>query len=352
MSEAPVSEVVSPGRWDVSPGRWDVAVVGATGLVGRTMLRVMEERRFPIRRLFLFASERSAGTSVRFRGVDLIVEPLREDRLRSCGARMALFSAGAEVGRGFAPVAAKAGMIVADNSSAFRMSDAVPLVVPEVNGHRIPAGPGIVANPNCSTIQLVMALKPLHDRWRARRVVVATYQSVTGAGMRGVAQWEAEAAGRAVERPKFPHRIAGNLIPHIDEFLPDGSTREEEKMRRETPKIMEAPTLAVSATCVRVPVSGGHSEAVTVEFEAPVEVGEAREALRAAPGVRLVDDPAGYAYPMPITAAGRDEVFVGRVRRDPTVESGLSLWIVADNLRKGAATNAVQILERWGTQAS
>jgi aspartate-semialdehyde dehydrogenase len=334
------------GQADRSNG-WDVAVVGATGLVGRTMLRVLEERDFPVRRLVAFASERSAGTTVRFAGREVPVQRLDVSTLRACGAQVVLFSAGAAVSRVFAPVAVEAGMIVIDNSSAFRMDEGIPLVVPEVNGHRIAAGPGIISNPNCSTIQLVVALKPIHDRWGVRRVVVATYQSVTGAGQGGSEQLRLELAGSAVAVRRFPHPIAGNLIPQIDAVLEDGSTKEEEKMRLETPKIMEVPGLRVSATCVRVPVTGGHSEAVTVECEQAFEMEEVRSVLRDSPGIVLLDEPARGVYPMPITAEGRDEVFVGRVRRDTSVPNGLSLWVVADNLRKGAATNAVQIAERW-----
>jgi aspartate-semialdehyde dehydrogenase len=226
------------------------------------------------------------------------------------------------------------------------MDPDIPLVVPEVNGQLVSLKPGIIANPNCSTIQMVVVLKPLHDRYRIRRVVVATYQSVTGAGQRGVEQLKDEIGNEGRKGVgKFPHPIAYNLIPQIDEFLEDGSTKEEQKMVRETTKIMDDPSIRVSATCVRVPVTGGHSESVTIEFERPVDVSEARDILQSAPGVVVVDDPSNRKYPMPIHSDGRDEVFVGRIRRDPSVEHGLNLWIVADNLRKGAATNAVQIAE-------
>ncbi len=326
---------------------WDVAVVGATGLVGRTMLRVLAERRFPVGRLMLFASERSAGQTIEFRGRREVVRALDEDSLRSSGAQIALFSAGASVSRIFAPIASSAGMLVVDNSSAFRMDVEIPLVVPEVNGHRIPGSSGIIANPNCSTIQMVVAIKPLHDRWKIRRVVVATYQSVTGAGARGSEQLREELEGRSPVQRKFAHTIAGNLIPQIDEVLEDGSTKEEEKMVRETAKIMEDADLRVAATCVRVPVTGGHSEAVNIECERPFNIEEVREVLRSAPGVVVLDEPDKGVYPMPVMAEGRDEVFVGRIRRDSSVPNGLSLWIVSDNLRKGAATNAVQIAEMW-----
>jgi aspartate-semialdehyde dehydrogenase len=309
------------------------------------MIRVLEERNFPVDRLTLFASARSAGTLLHFRGVDIPVMPLSEESLRNSGAQIALFSAGASVSRTFAPVAAQAGAVVVDNSSAFRMDPAIPLVVPEVNPALLRRHKGIIANPNCSTIQMVVALKPLHDAFGIRRIVVATYQSVTGAGQRGYDQLMAEVGGQTAPIRKFPHRIAFNCIPHIDEFEEDGYTREETKMIRETVKIMGDPGIRVTATCVRVPVTGGHSEAVNIECSRPATVEAARELLMHAPGVVLIDDPARECYPMPADAAGRDEVFVGRVRRDPTVPNGLSLWIVSDNLRKGAATNAVQIAE-------
>ena len=330
--------------------RYTVAVVGATGMVGRTMIQVLEERQFPVRRLVLFASARSAGTMLRFGGDDIAVQALTEDALRDSRARFALFSAGASVSRAFAPVAASAGAVVVDNSSAFRMDPGVPLVVPEVNPQAIHRHGGIIANPNCSTIQMVVALKPLHDAFGIRRIVVSTYQSVTGAGQRGYDQLMAEVHGQTAPVPKFPHRIAFNCIPHIDTFEENGYTREEMKMMRETVKIMGDPELLVTATCVRVPVTGGHSESVNIECARAVSVDEAQMLLRRAPGVTLVDDPVRDCYPMPADAAGRDQVFVGRIRRDPTVPNGLSLWIVADNLRKGAATNAVQIAELVAAQ--
>jgi len=238
-------------------------------------------------------------------------------------------------------------MLVIDNSSAFRMDPDVPLVVPEVNPLMVRRHKGIIANPNCSTIQMVVALKPLHDRFGIRRIVVATYQSVTGAGQRGLDQLMAELAGDVAPLPKFPHPIACNVIPQIDEFQDDGYTREERKMMEETRKILGEPSLRIVATCVRVPVVGGHGEAVTVEFERPFALEEVRSLLESAPGVVVVDDPVSRLYPMPVTAKDRDEVFVGRLRRDPSAENSLSLWIVADNIRKGAATNAVQIAEEW-----
>jgi aspartate-semialdehyde dehydrogenase len=324
---------------------YTVAVVGATGLVGRKMLQVLEERKFPMKKVRLLASERSAGTSIRFTGKPVTVEKLSRESF--AGVDVALFSAGASVSKEYAPVAVEAGTLVIDNSSAFRMDPAVPLVVPEVNRDMIFRHRGIIANPNCSTIQMVVALKPLHDRWKIRRIVVATYQSVTGAGKRGLSQLEDELAKRPVRETKFPHQIAFNILPQVDVFLEDGYTKEEHKMINETKKIMGDDSILVSATCVRVPVYGGHSEAVNVEFQRPFDVAEVREALRTAPGVILEDEPARSAYPMPLNAWERDDVFVGRLRRDPTVPNGLDLWVVSDNLRKGAATNAVQIAQEW-----
>lgn len=323
----------------------DIAVVGATGLVGRKMIQVLEERNFPVGRLRLLASERSIGKSIDFRGKAYPVEKISAGAFR--GIEIALFSAGAAVSRQFSPEAVKAGALVIDNSSAFRMDPKVPLIVPEVNPRQIIFHHGIIANPNCSTIQMVVALKPLHDRWKIRRIVVATYQSVTGAGKRGADQLEAEVDGRTDFVRKFPHPIAFNCLPQVDEFFEDGYTREEHKMINETKKIFGDDTIKVSVTCVRVPVYGGHSEAVNVEFEKSFDIHEVREALRHAPGVCVQDDVAHSIYPMPVAAHDKDDVFVGRIRRDETVKHGLHLWIVSDNLRKGAATNAVQIAEEW-----
>jgi aspartate-semialdehyde dehydrogenase len=320
----------------------DVAVVGATGLVGRTMVRVLEERKFPVNRLVPLASERSVGKEIQFNGKMVAVQKLVPERFRN--VQIALFSAGASVSKEFAPHAVKAGTIVIDNSSAFRMVDDVPLVVPEVNRSQTFKHKGIIANPNCSTIQMVVVLKPLHDLFRIKRVVVSTYQSVTGAGQRAVTQLEDELANRAPREKKFPHRIAYNCLPHIDVFFDDGYTKEEMKMKLETNKIM-GEDINVTATTVRVPVLGGHSESVNIEFEKECSVRDVREALRAAPGVVLQDDPANNVYPMPITAFDKDDVFVGRIRKDDTIPHGINLWIVSDNVRKGAATNAVQIAE-------
>jgi aspartate-semialdehyde dehydrogenase len=324
-----------------------VIVAGATGLVGRKMIQVLEERNFPVERLIPLASERSAGQKITFRGEMFTVQTLTSDSITNGKAPVALFSAGASVSREYAPIAANNGTLVIDNSSAFRMEPDVPLVVPEVNRDAIFKHKGIIANPNCSTIQMVVALKPLHDRYRIKRVVVSTYQSVTGAGKKGYDQLMDELNHVQQPTKKFPHPIAFNCLPHIDVFLPDGFTKEEHKMMDETRKIMGDDSIKVSATCVRVPTIGGHSESVNIEFEKPVQLQEAIELLRNAPGITLQDDPASNHYPMPINAHEKDDVFVGRIRIDPTVEHGLQLWIVSDNIRKGAATNAVQIAEEW-----
>ncbi|MCX7985201.1 MAG: aspartate-semialdehyde dehydrogenase [Bacteroidetes bacterium] len=321
---------------------YTVAVAGATGLVGRTMIKVLEERNFPVETLIPLASSRSVGKEIQFRGKPYTVQELTPEAFK--GVDIALFSAGATVSVDVAPKLRKYGTVVIDNSSAFRMDENVPLVVPEVNKHAIFKHKGIIANPNCSTIQMVVVLKPLHDVFRIKRVVVSTYQSVTGAGQKGVDQLEDEIAGRPLRAPKFPHQIAYNVIPHIDVFYENGYTKEELKMINETKKIMED-NIPVTATTVRVPVLGGHSESVNIEFEQPCTVEEVKAILRKAPGVVLLDDPQTNLYPMPITAFGKDEVFVGRIRKDYTVKSGINVWIVADNVRKGAATNAVQIAE-------
>ena len=323
----------------------NVAIAGATGLVGRKMIQVLEEREFPLNSLRLLATARSAGSTLEFRGVPIIVEELTERSFE--GVDLALFSAGAGVSRDFAPIAAARGTLVIDNSSAFRMDPNVPLVVPEVNPADIEQHRGIIANPNCSTIQMVVALKPLHDRWKITRVVVSTYQSVSGAGKRALRQLESEIAHEPLSERKFPHQIAFNALPQVDVFVEEGFTREEIKMVQETRKILGDDSLQIAPTCVRVPVVGGHSESVNVEFERPFDLEELVESLRRAPGVCVQDDVSQAIYPMPIWAHGKDDVFVGRIRRDRTVASGVHLWIVSDNLRKGAATNAVQIAEAW-----
>lgn len=322
-----------------------VAVAGATGLVGRKMIEVLEERRFPVGELRPLASKNSIGKTVRFKGSNIPVQELTQESFT--GVDIALFSAGASVSKEFADASVKAGTLMIDNSSAFRMVEGVPLVVPEVNPGDIFKHKGIIANPNCSTIQMVVALKPLHDRWGIKRVVVSTYQSVTGAGKKAVDQLVAELAKDITVAKKFPHPIAYNALPQIDVFCDDGYTKEEHKMVNETKKIMGDQSIKVSATCVRIPALGGHSESVNIEFEKPFTIKEIRETLQTAKGICVQDDIQMNMYPMPIWAHEKDDVFVGRIRRDDSIENGLNLWIVSDNLRKGAATNAVQIAEEW-----
>ena len=321
---------------------YSVAVAGATGLVGRTMMTVLEEQNFPVGKLVPLASARSEGMEVLFHGKPVKVHTLTGDSF--AGVDFALFSAGAGTSKEFSPKAVKHGTVVIDNSSAFRMDPDVPLIVPEVNPEDAFKHHGIIANPNCSTIQMVVVLKPLHDAFGIKRVVVSTYQSVTGAGKKGVNQLEDEIAKAPLREKKFPHPIAFNILPHIDVFLEDGYTKEEQKMTLETKKIMGA-NIPVTATTVRVPVFGGHSEAVNIEFERRCTPERVREILSHAPGVIVEDDPSKNVYPMPINAYGKNEVFVGRIRKDFSIANGINLWIVSDNIRKGAATNAVQIAE-------
>ncbi|MBP7176067.1 MAG: aspartate-semialdehyde dehydrogenase [Thermoclostridium sp.] len=323
--------------------KFKFAVVGATGMVGSTFLKVLEERKLPIEEIYFFASSKSAGKTITFLGKDYIVEELTE-RSFDRGIDIALFSAGGGTSKTFAPIAAQKGCVVIDNSSAWRMDPEVPLVVPEVNPEDILWNKGIIANPNCSTIQAVVALKPLHDKYVLKRVVYSTYQAVSGAGVAGWKDLENGLKGEAPQ--KFTHPIANNCLPHIDVFTENGYTKEELKMVFETRKIMGLPNLRVTATTVRVPVFNGHSESINVEFEKPFDLAELKEALRSFPSIVVQDDPANNLYPMPITASDKDEVFVGRIRRDESVESGVNLWVVADNIRKGAATNAVQIAQK------
>lgn len=322
-----------------------VAVVGATGLVGAVILKVLEERQFLVSVLLPVASERSVGRTVRFAGSEVPV--VSAETALAARPQIALFSAGAAVSRKLAPRFAAIGCRVVDNSSCWRMDPSVPLVVPEINGDVLGASDMIVANPNCSTIQMLLPLAPLHRRWGIRRIVVSTYQSVSGTGYKALAQMEAERVGRQWgEYPAvYPHPIDLNILPHIDDFLDSGYTKEEMKMVNETHKILADPGIAVSPTTVRVPVTGGHSESVNVELCRDFDLSEVRSVIASAPGCVLQDDPSAAVYPMPLYAQGRDEVFVGRIRRDPTVPYGLSLWCVADNLRKGAAVNAVQIAQ-------
>jgi aspartate-semialdehyde dehydrogenase len=324
-----------------------VAVVGVTGAVGQTTLKILEERKFPVKDLRVFASERSAGKTVAFGGETLRVEKLDHEAFK--GVEIALFSAGSAQSREFAPVAVKAGAVVVDKSSAFRMDPAVPLVVPEVNAHAVKGHAGIVACPNCTSIVTVMPLKPLHDAGRLRRVIATSYQAVSGAGVNGVEELRTQtlawARGEAMVPRYFAHQIAFNVIPHIDKFGDNGYTGEEMKLVHEVRKILELPDLLVSPTTVRVPVFTAHSVAVNVETEVPVGVARAWEVLAAFPGLTLWDEPAQQRYPMPVDVEGQDDCFVGRVRPDLTTPNGLNFWVVGDQLRKGAALNGVQIAE-------
>jgi len=319
-----------------------VAVVGATGLVGSKMLQVLEERGFPVTRLLPVASERSVGKTVKFRGKRHKIIGLSDAVAKK--PDVAIFSAGGSVSKEWAPKFAEAGTVVIDNSSAWRMDPSKKLVVPEVNAGVLTRHDKIIANPNCSTIQMVVALKPLYDRYGIRRIVVSTYQSVTGTGVKAVRQLMNERKGKTGDRA-YPYQIDLNLLPHIDVFLENGYTREEMKMVNETQKIMGDDRIRVTATTVRVPVIGGHSESVNVEFERDFDLDELRRLLAQSPGIVVVDDPTSLRYPMPLDAHDKDEVFVGRLRRDESQPNTLNLWVVSDNLRKGAATNAIQIAE-------
>jgi aspartate-semialdehyde dehydrogenase len=329
-----------------------IAVVGATGLVGRTMLEVLEELNFPVEELLPAGSAASAGKKLEFGGKSWTVKTV--ESVLAAAPDVALFSAGGDVSKEWAPRFAEAGTTVIDNSSAWRMDPACPLVVPEVNGDAIGVNDRIIANPNCTTMQLVMVLKPLHDAYGIKRGVVSTYQSITGTGKAAIAQLESERSGQEPEAPVYPHPIDLNCLPHCDVFGDNGYTREEMKVWNETKKILRDESVAVTCTAVRVPVMGGHSESVFLEFKRPFELETVRAQLVAFPGVVVEDDPATNTYPMPRNAAGKNEVFVGRIRRDLANPNGLHLWIVADNLRKGAATNTVQIAQylheqgRWG----
>ena len=320
-----------------------VAVVGATGLVGREMLKVLEERKIVISELFPVASQKSIGTSIVFHGRP--VKVIGIDQAVSLKPNVALFSAGGTTSLNWAPKFVEVGTTVIDNSSAWRMDPNVPLVVPEVNPNSINADSKIIANPNCSTIQLVVALSPLHKAFGLERVVISTYQSVTGTGKPGIEQLEREEQGVVVDSPAYPHQIHRNCIPHCDVFLENGYTKEEMKLVNESRKILGVPELRVTATAVRVPVVGGHSESVNVTFNKRTSVEEIRAVLAQSPGVVIQDDTATNIYPLPAHAHGKDDVFVGRIRRDESEKNAFNLWVVSDNLRKGAATNAVQILE-------
>ncbi len=318
------------------------AVVGATGMVGRTMIKVLEERNFPVTELIPAASEKSVGKELIFRGKPVKVVSVT-DAIKAKPV-FAIFSAGASASKEWAPEFAKAGTVVIDNSSAWRMDKNVPLVVPEINSHAIRKGDKIIANPNCSTIQMVMALAPLHRKYRIKRLVIATYQSVTGTGVKAVKQMENERRGIKGEMA-YAYQIDMNCFPHGGTFQSDGYTTEEQKLIDETRKILEDQSIMVTATVVRIPVVGGHSEAVNAEFETDFDINDVRRLINEFPGVVVYDNPTELKYPMPILSHNRDEVFVGRIRRDLSREKCLNLWIVSDNIRKGAATNAIQIAE-------
>ena len=327
-----------------------VAVAGATGAVGTEMLRVLEKRSFPVKELRALASARSKGKRLKFRGEDVTVEVLSHGSFE--GAEIALFSAGAARSKEFAQSAVQAGCVVVDNSSAFRMDPKVPLVIPEINARRVKEHKGIVANPNCTTIVALVAVWPIHQKAGVRRMVVASYQAASGAGARAMAELESQTRdvleGREAKPEAFPHPIAFNLFPHVGEFGPDGYCTEETKLIDETQKIFEDPDILVTGTTVRVPVFRAHSEAINLELASALSPEEAREILRKAPGVKVVDEPDQARYPTPLQAAGEDDVLVGRIRRDPTVEHGLNIWVSGDQLLKGAALNAVQIAELLG----
>lgn len=320
----------------------NIAIVGATGMVGRTFLKVLDQRNFEIDNLYLFSSKKSAGSIVKFRDKEYIVEELNEDSF-SRDIDIALFSAGGSVSKKFAPIAKENGVIVVDNSSAWRMDKDIPLVVPEVNPQDINWNNGIIANPNCSTIQSVVPLKVLHENFKIKRVIYSTYQAVSGSGIGGIMDLENGINGE--ENKKYPHQIAYNCIPHIDDFMENGYTKEEIKMIEETKKILNDQDIRVTATTVRVPVKYGHSVSINIEFEKEFELDKVYELLKSVDGIVVVDDIKNNTYPMAIDVEGKDEVYVGRIRRDYSVDNGINMWVVADNIRKGAATNTVQIAE-------
>ncbi|EHK2440344.1 aspartate-semialdehyde dehydrogenase [Clostridium perfringens] len=318
---------------------YNVAIVGATGNVGRKFLEILEERNFPVKELYLFASKRSAGKTLKFKGEDVLVEELCEANIKNKKIDFALFSAGGSVSLEFAPIFAKHGAVVIDNSSAWRMDKEVPLVVPEVNPEDVKWHKGIIANPNCSTIQAMVALKPLYDKYGIKRIVYSTYQAVSGAGIQGILDLQEGTT------KKFPYPILGNVIPHIDVFLDNGYTKEEIKMIEETKKILHDDNLRITATTVRVPVLNAHSESINVELNSEFELENVIDLFNSSKGIIVHDDVENLKYPTPLELSGKDEVFVGRIRRDFSLDNGLNLWVVADNIRKGAALNAIQIAE-------
>ncbi|HEY5895182.1 MAG TPA: aspartate-semialdehyde dehydrogenase [Chthoniobacterales bacterium] len=326
---------------------YHVAIAGATGAVGAEMIRVLERRNFPVGKLTLLASSRSAGKKFTFRGEELTVQELKADSFN--GVQIALFSAGAGISRTFAPHAVEAGAVVVDNSSAFRMEKGVPLIIPEINGADVSWHKGIIANPNCTTAVTLMALHPLHQEFGVTRVIASSYQAVSGTGAAAILELEnqvkAIVEGSDVPRNVYPHQIAFNVLPHVDSFLENGYTKEEMKMQNEGQRILHHPTFKASVTCVRVPVYRAHSVAVTAEFERPVSLEKAREVLSKAPGLKLVDDPSNNLYPLPLNVAGEDDCQVGRLRLDVALDNALSFWVSGDQILKGAALNAVQIAE-------
>lgn len=323
------------------------AVVGATGAVGEEVLKVLDKRKFPLRKLILLASKRSAGKSLTFRGKKIVVQELTEQSFE--GIDMAIFSAGANISLKFAPIAAKAGCVVIDNSSAFRMDKNVPLVIPEINPEALRKHKGIIANPNCTTIVTLMALWPLHKKFGVRRIIASSYQAVSGTGVEAIRELEQQVKqsvhGELITKEVYPHQIAFNVLPHVDTFLPNGYTKEEMKMENEGRKIMSLPGFRASVTCVRVPVYRAHSVAVTAEFEKPITPASARAVLRKAPGIDVFDDLEKGEYPTPLAVTGKDNCEVGRIRKDIAFDNGLSFWVVGDQVLKGAALNAVQIAE-------
>ena len=324
------------------------ALVGATGVVGEMARKILEEKKLPISEYVFFASKKSAGKQIKFMNKEYVVKELTEKSFDE-GFDFAIFSAGGEVAKKYAPIASNKGCIVIDNSSAFRMNNDVPLIVPEVNPEEIKNNKGIIANPNCSTIQAVVALKPLDDKYKIKRIIYSTYQAVSGAGMKGLLDLEAGIENykkSEYKLEKFPYPIFDNCLPHIDVFLENGYTKEEEKMINETKKILKRPDLKVTATTVRVPVTNSHSESINIEFENQFEIEDIIETLKNAKGIIVQNDYTKNEYPMAINASGHDEVYVGRIRRDYSIENGINIWVVADNIRKGAASNAIQILER------
>ena len=324
--------------------KYNIAVVGATGMVGNKMMEVLSEKQLPVENYYLFASSKSAGKKIDFMGKEHTVIELKEENIIGKNIDIALFSAGGSTSQEFAPIFAKHGILVIDNSSAGRRDENVPLVVPECNANDILNHKNIIANPNCSTIQAVVALKPLHEAFGIKRIIYSTYQAVSGAGVKGFNDLKGGICGEAPQ--KFPYPIFGNCLPHIDVFMDNGYTKEEDKMIFETKKILGDWDMKITATCVRVPVYYGHSESVNIEFKKPCTLEQVKEVLSKAEGVVIQDDVKNNVYPMPITCENKNEVFVGRIRMDETVESGVNLWVVADNIRKGAATNAVQIAEK------